>query len=337
MTALPADLLERARRHGLTPTEQFGWVNEDRRTLVAWLGGGLWGWGRPGTPGAYLLPWKGQERALAACLDWLDEQYPERAWPPAPWAPVVEAIALLRPVRDWLNTGPDVGYGPRAFRDVEQELGQAQALLEASLVGPRAPEELEDTLQVLVDLQLQKRGELGESLLDAVRRMLQAHPDEAIELVGTLKIAGPWESGERHALHHHADIGETELLAHVYEAFGEPGWQAEVEAMPELNGTEALFPSERAAMAAADGRLKREGYGLGGGAALRCGRCNSEGLPQGCEACGERRLPRQDEEIEDEDLCPLCDGDGMVGGCDHCGEEAEDEEDDDGTDEGWEP
>jgi hypothetical protein len=310
VTALPAELLERALHHGLIRIDGR-WRTASRDVVWGAEARALWVWCPPDHRiSSVSVEYPSEESALRAALDWLDLQDPERAWKPAPWAPVVTVLRTLRGSCESLSEAPSIAAHAEA-----ENLQEAIDLLEGALFGARRPASFEETLLVLIDYRL-SQGSLGEELLDRLRLALQTHPDEAIELVDNLKIAGEWWCNERHALQHAAQTGDTELVGHVFEASDEPGWLAEVEGLPLPNGARATFPTERAAKAAVDALLQIEGYGLGGGPVLRCRGCGSDGQIGGCPDCGEEREPVEGVGDDEEPIdCPECDGEGAVHDC----------------------
>lgn len=316
MSELPQELLERARRHGLTCREGYWWAGNTSVVYGSDRDGGGWAWCPPDARiSSASVTYPTEEPALRACLDWLDLQHPDRAYKPAPWAPVATVLGALEALRTYLSHDSGILWCDDLRMVQQGSLAEAIRMLRSAVLGPNTTMDPEQALLALIDLRLDQ-GTFGEELRERLRIVLQSYPAEAIALVASLKIAGDWHSGQRFALHHHADIGETELVGQVYEAQGEPGWLAEVEGMPELNGTQATFPTERAAKAAVDRRLSSDGYGLEGGPVPLCEECGSQGLIGGCATCGDEaeivEVEGDDEEPVD---CPECDGEGAVHDC----------------------
>jgi hypothetical protein len=330
MTALPQDLLERARRHGLVRADN-GWFRTGLPGVVvcppfrdsSFRG---WSWSPPREDGGAWATADGyptEEAALRACLDWFDLQAPDLAWKPAPWAPVVEVLRRLRGSCETLAEAPSIAAHAEA-----ESLQEAIALLEQATLGPNMASTPEQALSLLLDMAGDRGGELGEGLREQLRRVLQARPDEAIEIVDNLNIGGLWCDGERYAIAGGTDIGETELLARVIEVTG--GWTAEVrgERLEDGEGP-MLWGSEKAAQAAADAQLLEEGIALAGGPVVLCSECRGEGVFGGCTTCGEEQpipldeVQADEDDAEDEDYdplpCPECDDEGIEGGCDACG------------------
>jgi hypothetical protein len=133
-------------------------------------------------------------------------------------------------------------------------------------------------------------GELGEGLREQLRRVLQARPDEAVQLVASLKIAGPWSDGQRVSVGHASEIDQVQIVAELEESEGE--WIAVADGMPVPNGELPAWPTERAAMAAVDRVLLREGWALAGGPVALCEHCDhgrvgpEGGIGDSCPHCG---------------------------------------------------
>lgn len=259
MAELPAELLERAKRHGLEQREGGFWCTGN--TQVVWGSGNRWVW----CPAEERIsssspPYPSPAHALRTCLDWLDTQHPKLAWKPVPWAPVVAVLATLRRVHGELTEAPSI-----AARSEASSLQAAIEQLERAVLGPSTVATLEDGLRVLVDLRLEQ-GELGEALREQLRRVLQAHPDEALKVVHELRVAGRWTDRARFLLQGpDFPIGDGVVVGDVDPT--PDGWTAEALSGPLTNERMGgLWPSEQAAMAAVDGALLRAGFGLAGGA-----------------------------------------------------------------------
>jgi hypothetical protein len=294
---LSAELLERARRHGLeresdplcqwfpaVPDEDREW----RRSLVWQVREGeqRWCWlptEYRETGATHSAPeYPAEEPALRAALDWLDTQHPERAHKPEPWGPVVEAVRVLRSIQ-----------APVVVPTLRHQVREVIGLLERAVLGPIAPLTSEQALLALVDLRLDQ-GELGVQLRRRLRQVLQLHPDEAVILVDNLRIAGRWDRDQRYALQHAAETGETELVGHVWQV-DEDAWRADVEGEELDNDDTNVFPTRGHALAAVDAALLARGYALAGGAVR---------VPEDQPATGP---------------CQVCEGVGELGGCPSCG------------------
>jgi hypothetical protein len=306
MTSPTAVLLERARRHGLTPVfPQAQWVQESGHVLVwrRWVDEpNTWVWspieGEPLGP-----KYPEEEPALRAALDWLDLQHPKRAWRPAPWAPVAEAVRLLRLVQGYLLD--ESRYANPSTPEAMERASLAVALLTEAALGPHRATSPEQALSLILDLADDRGGELGEGLREQLRRMLQSRPDEAVQIVSSLKIAAPWSEGQRVSVGHASEIDQLQIVAEVHEVTG--GWTVTVDGeLLEDGEGPLLWPSEAAAEAAADVLLVEEGWALAGGAtpvpeapeaepAPWCAGCNGSGqtvspwsrygAPSTCQAC----------------------------------------------------
>lgn len=323
MTALPAELLERARRHGLTCDDRGRWLNADGIGVHYLRNDGSWQWslasGRRSLANGRLVYRKedpgAEAAALQAALAWFDTQHPDKAWKPEPWAPIVEALRLLRPVlREFMPEAVTASERLDA-QGMAVNLGQAIADLERAALGPNMASAPEQALSLLLDLAGDRGGELGEGLREQLRRVLQARPDEAVQLVSSLEIAGPWKDGQRVSVGHASEIDQLRLWAWVREVTG--GWRAVVDGETIGDGEEPiLFASEQAAQAAVDEELLERGLPLAGGPVVLCTECQGEGVFGGCTTCGEEAELVEGEGDDEEPVdCPECDGEGAVHDC----------------------
>lgn len=261
MTALPAELHERARRQGLDQREGGCWWSGN--TQVVWGSDREgWVWCPPWERISHSsVPYPTEAPALRACLDWLDLQEPGKAWRPVPWAPVVAVLKVLRGIRVALNEAPSI-----AARAEGNQLQIAIWQLEQATLGPNMASTPEQALALLLDLAGDRGGPLGPELLEQLRRVLQARPDEAVQLVSALQIAGPWRDGRRVSVGHASEIDQLQIVVEVREVTG--GWSLTVEGEVLGDGESDLnWLDEQAAQAAADDLLNEEGkWALAGGA-----------------------------------------------------------------------
>lgn len=187
--SIPAELAERARRHGLE-RHPNGWFRqtETQGVLVypwrtaEWLGRG-WAWAGPS--GKDCIEYPTEADALTAALHWLDCHNPALAWRSDPSEQLAEAMGLLRSVRGCLQ-GDHSTMGDAAFR----QAGEALQRLETLQLGPLAGRSWEELLDVAVDLLLES-GELRRPMLRALIAGVQRWP----ELVQVAKVAGPLVRG----------------------------------------------------------------------------------------------------------------------------------------------
>ncbi len=95
---VPADLAQRAERHGLerAPNGWFRTGQPQGVVVYPWSRGHEgqgWAWSSP--TGRDCIEYPTEESALRAALDWLDTQHPERAHRPEPSAQVLPEFAAL--------------------------------------------------------------------------------------------------------------------------------------------------------------------------------------------------------------------------------------------------
>lgn len=201
------ELHERARRHGLVREEAdigTGWSMPKSHSYLVGRAYAGWWWWAPHGPDNFVIDrlprYKTEGGALAAALDWLDEQEPSKAWRSSPGAKLGEAVTLLRGLRVSIEELGRLMSGLMGTRSKnEPALDKAIELLQ-SLALPPASDEGE-VLTVALEYLLHL-GVLPASARPAFVETLRQHP-EALE---GLPIAGPWRydavcnDWRRHAL-----------------------------------------------------------------------------------------------------------------------------------------
>lgn len=180
------ELAERARRHGLHREETrnvCGWGRPASGVFVVGRDdAGRWWWVPEDTTWSAVATaprYKTEATALAAALDWLDEQEPSKAWRQSPGAKLGEAVHWVKLARQSIP----VASGTTLYLD------RALATLESIALPPASDEGavLEVALDYLLSL-----GKLTEGARQSIVALLRERP----EMADAAKVVGPLEHDE---------------------------------------------------------------------------------------------------------------------------------------------